>query len=209
MSAESYLHWLQENFKRLESPEELGRREAVGEWPYVPYSISSFMEALGEARRAFLSIHGKAAESFLEVGCGYGWLTSYAQSTMLSWRRAGMVHGLEIHPPYVEFARTICVPDSIIQADALAFKRYRDYDLIFFYMPFREPQKQKQLVERIMAQAKGLVFFPAYGVNGTAIYNPEARVAGGCHLWSAKLKGPAKPAYKPVATKKKRQRAAA
>lgn len=173
-----------------EDVKEERRREKAGEWHYVPYGIEDFVGAFKEACEMFTDLHGMDPQSFLEVGCGKAWITLYVQSAMYGKDKA---FGLENHKPYVDFSRLLCGDKAIIQGDALRFKRYGDYDLIYFYMPFRDVKKQKKLVDLITSQAKGIVFCPAYGVDHTQLTVKGTRRHMPIKYWSGKL-------GKPIAT---------
>lgn len=99
---------------------------------------------------------------FLDVGCGGG-TKVYAA---LPYFQAA--HGLENDTSKVAMAEAVMqkldVPaGSIHEGDARTFKRYADYDVIYFFRPLRNSEGLKEMEDEILHQARpGTVLIAPY-----------------------------------------------
>jgi len=154
------------------------------EWGYVPLSVGEFVRVMDTALKVFHADHGKAADTFLEVGCGPGWITKMVDCLGMN------ATGLEKNPAYCQIARAICGESHVIEADALTYQEYGKYDIIYFYMPFKDDKMRKALVSSMAKQAKGVIASVDYGLEGTVMeINARTRMSdeGAC-IYSAKKK---------------------
>jgi len=109
--------------------------------PWMPFPNRQFTALLIEAVPDAVEAGG-AHPRFLDIGCGPG-------SKMIIAREvAGMdAHGFDRVPEYVQAAREQGL--SVEIADALGWKSYADFHLIWFNRVFRDPRLQAQLEEQV------------------------------------------------------------
>ena len=124
---------------------------------YEPLAIPVFLRGMRELGPA-------DGRRLLEVGCGIG--TKLVLARALGWHD---LTGIESHRPYLEAARRLCPwPEvELVEADALDFDRYGDFDVVFMYRPLVRTEEQRQLEQAVAAAMRpgALAFFP-YGVAG-------------------------------------------
>jgi SAM-dependent methyltransferase len=134
----------------------LGQRkytDDVDQYGCYPYRLADFIKLLFQARRALESIHGTERASsakFLDVGCGIGSKVYLAGLHFES-------HGIENDAEVAEIARKLVagLPRCrIIEADALTFANYGDFDAIYFYRPLHSEPLEDQLEEKIYSDAR-------------------------------------------------------
>lgn len=106
----------------------------------VPFSISNFLSIIIDA-------YGLLGEGkkFLDVGCGSGMKTKMANLLFDTC-------GIDIDPECVSFAQKI--GNDVELQDALEYKNYGDFDLIYFYSPFKNDDLQRQLEDTIRNQMR-------------------------------------------------------
>lgn len=133
-----------------------------GSWAYVPLETDTFIEML-----TFIQKREKEKfqwMKFLDVGCGLGskvWLAN----------RMGMeAHGIDFCKGYVEMAKDIFDGEcriTIKKKNALRFKEYDQYDVIYMYQPIANAVDMAKLMKRVATKMKpGAYFFGRlYGVN--------------------------------------------
>lgn len=120
-----------------------------GEFEYIPLDMDVFVSQIRKVcelqDKAGLSYH---EHTFVDVGCGIGTKLLVA-SELAGWTPVGIESSLE----YLRVARRL-IPDGIwIQKDALKID-YSPYDVIYFYCPCYDEEKQRELETRIIEMAK-------------------------------------------------------
>jgi SAM-dependent methyltransferase len=97
---------------------------------------------------------------FLDVGCGLG------QKVYLASRMGFQAEGIELRPRYVRRANRLMkqftdkrfiageVVPVIKTANAITFKEYDKYDVIYFYCPSPNPDVEKQIELAIAKRAR-------------------------------------------------------
>lgn len=113
---------------------------ADGVYNAIPFSISNFLSIIVDAYQLL----GKD-KKFLDIGAGSGMKTRVA-SVLFD------AYGIDINEEHVAFAQRF--GSNVIHQDALTFENYGDFDLIYFYSPFKDDDLQKQLEDRIHNQMK-------------------------------------------------------
>ena len=128
----------------------------------IPMPIQTF-ETLMLAAYRLLSLWGRAQNTrFLDVGCGGG-TKVFAASRFFQF-----CDGLEYDPRYAETGQqtlnTIGAENCrVLQGDALTFKHYGDYDVIYFYRPMRDDKVLEQMENHIFSSARpGTVILAPY-----------------------------------------------
>lgn len=131
----------------------------------------------------------KDSHSFIDVGCGIG--SKVVLANALSFR----AHGIEITRRYVTIARKVvakgqmgCVythginEPQIIQGNAFKHN-YKPYDVIYFYCPMVDWQKQRVLEEHIVKTAKSGAYIIANNKQNHELWADKGRVTsiGGDH----------------------------
>jgi len=96
---------------------------------------------------------------FIDVGCGVG------QKVFVAHLLGFDSYGLELRKELVEEAKNVtanlhmfktdrCATNFFMLGDALKFKNYSDYDVIYFYCPLFKHELQVKLEKRVQTQAK-------------------------------------------------------
>jgi len=118
-----------------------GKKVKKGFW-YVPYEPSAFVEQLEKVKENF---SGEVVPSFLDVGCGVG------LTLLLAWQVGFKPYGIEIVPELVKLAKlfTYSLGGWVKRRDALKFKDYDKFDVIYFYCPIKDMKLENRL-ERLI-----------------------------------------------------------
>lgn len=103
--------------------------------------------------------------TFLDVGCGIGNIALLAQAFGFS------AFGLEYRKEYG--SAIVMRKDNFIVGDGLQFKRYDEYDVLYFYRPFKCSQKQLLLEEKIINGMKKGAFLINCGGEFHSRYQDE------------------------------------
>ena len=139
--------------------------ESDGRFSYFPTPVFSFPLLAGYIRRRMQNGNG---HSVLDIGCGKGFVLLF-----FCRRHFDRVSGIEYDKNLCLQARTnlekVSETASVIEADALSFSMYQDYDTFYLYNPFDRPILEK-CVERIISSLQSVprtltVFYcnPIYG----------------------------------------------
>jgi SAM-dependent methyltransferase len=102
--------------------------------------------------RAFASARREwPLPKFLDVGCGVGNVMALAESFDLR------VYGLQYDPRLIELAaypkyQRGMESGWIFQEDALKYKDYGKYDILYYYCPIADREKERELERRIEEQ---------------------------------------------------------
>lgn len=119
-----------------------------GAYAFIPYEVYHFVEACRFVTCQYLPLSGFHTRKFLDVGCGIG------SKLWLARRFFDRCDGIEFDQGYVEESRRyLSLGSNVIQADALTFPCYKEYDVIYFYHPMMG-QKQFDLQEIIAQRCK-------------------------------------------------------
>lgn len=108
--------------------------------PWMPFQVGEYLSIMAEV---VIEANGLA---FLGVGCGVGTKERLAREVF------GLVpRGIEIDPAMAKVA-SVHVPVRV--CDALDFREYGDFDVIWLYRPFRDPVLEAELEQQIMDAMK-------------------------------------------------------
>ncbi len=127
-----------------------------GCFQYVSHNQKKFFINMYKAMRILDCLGSSEQTSFLDVGCGIG-TKSFLASTLFT-----QADGVEFDKNYFNIAKKIHASSSIdytknikfFENDALKFDSYGDYDVIHLYRPFHDSDKQSELEEKIVTDAK-------------------------------------------------------
>lgn len=121
-------------------------------WGYIPSSYEDFIEAMDVARKAVsLMYKDWASQKFIDVGCGNGMKMQIANQLGLN-----DVWGLEYDKRLIKISNRLFnrkFAEKIIHGDALEFNDYWQYDIVYFYCPLKEFERQVELETRVYEQA--------------------------------------------------------
>ena len=78
---------------------------------------------------------------FLDVGCGFGGKVWIAEALGFDSM------GLEINPKYARIASECAGSDRILCTDALNFKDYSSFDVIYFYNPMPSDELELAIIQ--------------------------------------------------------------
>jgi SAM-dependent methyltransferase len=130
-------------------------RRKSGEFPYIPYENGEFIRQLEIVSGLLGPRNSKGPAKFLDVGCGIG-------TKLLMAHDAGFdAFGVEKYPKYVRAAQRLVGKKGVVmRRDALNFN-YAGYDVIYFYCPLSDRDKELALEARIITTATpGTLFMP-------------------------------------------------
>jgi trans-aconitate methyltransferase len=120
---------------------EAGRDNQATYLPWMPFSWPDFIALVAEA------LPEVTGDQFLDIGAGVG------TKMMLAENVFGLdACGVERVPEYVKAAHERRL--TVIEADALTYDGYGDYDLVFFNRPFYDKNLQAQLEQRVWENMK-------------------------------------------------------
>jgi trans-aconitate methyltransferase len=109
--------------------------------PWMPFNIHHFRNLLEEAIPSAVDIAGDNPR-YLEIGCGPG------SKLLIARDWCGLdAHGIERSGEMAAAARSLGLDAET--ADALGWKGYGDYDLIWFNKPFRDPGLEAELEQQV------------------------------------------------------------
>lgn len=125
---------------------------AAERFHYIAFSPDAFLERL-----RFFELTEQTGR-FLDVGCGIGEKPFLAYALA----RFEQCDGLEINARslavmdflFASIATEMPYPVRAIEADALTFDRYGDYDVVYMYRPLRDTPRMGELVRQIAAQLR-------------------------------------------------------
>lgn len=136
---------LSNDHKRNKLHDKLG-----GRYHFIPNDPSYILRDINLATLILLKYKPSYDDiKFLDVGCGYGNVMQIAGAFGLD------IQGIEYDKEIVKIGRMMFrVPHSdknqyIIQGNALTFKDYKKYDIIYYYCPFEDSEKQRRLEKKI------------------------------------------------------------
>jgi len=135
-----------------------GQSEGVlkGSYPFIPnnglYRIIQTTKAIklklmyGDTDE---NSWNKYPETFLDVGCGYGNIMALANFNGFK------VSGIEIDKRLIDIGKTLWGKGfKFYNENAFKFKKYKDFDVIYYYCPMRDVEKEKELEEIIERKMK-------------------------------------------------------
>ncbi len=135
-----------------------------GCFPDIAFPARLFDLLMSAAYRIGLAQNPCRSLRFLDVGCGGG--TKVYAAT----RYFKHAHGLDYDPGYAAAAQqtlqTLGASSStVIQADALAFDAYSEYDVIYYYRPMRDDELLEKMEHHIISHAHvGTILVAPYNI---------------------------------------------
>jgi len=138
--------------KRLNAEPQDPAMAARGSYPDIRLSPAAFVSHLHAAYRVVRAQRRVPPVRFLDVGCGGGVKVLMAESLF------ERCEGIELDPGYAAAARrlldVLAPAAGVREADALTFEGYGDYEVVYFYKPFRDAAPLMDLERRIAARAR-------------------------------------------------------
>lgn len=138
-----------------------------GMYEYIPSHVTT--RVLQTVKRHFRTINGRAARTFLDLGCGKG-------GAMYTALDAGLIPtGVEISDELLRLARKIqtitFIKDAkkltFIKGDILKWKPDKQYDIVYFYHPLSDPKLHTQFIQHVYKSFPiGQLFVCIGGVDG-------------------------------------------
>lgn len=114
-------------------------------WAYVGMDTARALSQLHFVRDYFPE---KASPSFIDCGSGLGFISILARN--LGFKATG----IEFSTRYVELARKLFPHAQTFEGDVLSYDNYAQYDVIFYYGPFKDEGFQEQFEHKVEAEAK-------------------------------------------------------
>lgn len=111
-----------------------------GSFPFIPYHGRDDLFVMFNGLQEAI---GKTAPTFLDVGCGTGWIVKLAKELGFN------AMGVEIYKPYVELGRMEfnLTENEVVCMDAFAItpEFLMSVDVIYTYMPLSDPNLMSKL----------------------------------------------------------------
>lgn len=146
--------------KREDSPFLVGNggthpERIPGSFHYIPLSPPTVKEMIAVGMRIFRKRRKRAPRTFLEIGCGFGVVSHYAQT------KCGMkAHGFDIRQKYVDASKRY-LKGAFTVGDAFKFPDYHKYDIVYFYQPFCDSTLARKFNNLVADASRGIVL-PLY-----------------------------------------------
>lgn len=136
---------------------------------WVPFPCGSFVDACLEA--FYLTGGVVKSKKFLDIGCGIGTKVMLADVLFDA-------SGFELNEEYLKVAKLIGCRD-VWQGDALEFEKYGDYDILYFYCPFRDDMLQVKFERHVYKHMrKGAILIPMHTMTMWAERWPDMEKVG-------------------------------
>ncbi len=119
-------------------------------YPFVPLAADRFLDMLQAAWRLRAAMGLPARARFLEMGAGAGAKLFLAREVF------GEAVGVEIDPGYVARAGVLgeaAEGVSLLEGDALTYEHYGAFDVIYFFVPFRDLALEDAFEQRLWEMA--------------------------------------------------------
>jgi len=147
------MHWLEKSVGEV-----LSKKLDEEYYNNISFSYAFFMDGLQHIIK-----HFDRQPKFLDVGCGLG------TKCFLAGCLGYVPTGLDCNPNYLKVVKQMgkglnggFQPIKMIEADGITFDHYDEYDVIYWYLPIRDPAMMIKLSDAIFEGAKpGTVLFPA------------------------------------------------
>jgi SAM-dependent methyltransferase len=110
---------------------------------WIPFPCGSFVDMCLDA---FFALGQDRNKKFLDIGCGIGTKVMLADVLFDSY-------GFDINKDYTRLARQIGCKNVWYQ-DAMTFEGYGEYDLLYFYRPFKDNVLEDRLETNVYQQMK-------------------------------------------------------
>ena len=128
-------------------------------YTYVPLYLKTFITTLRLIKKDYYERNGEAAvrPSFIDAGCGLGVKLIIAQGMGFD------ITGLEIDDKVLERAEEIfCIDKLNIHRQDILEHDYSEYDVVYFFCPFHNAEKEKEFERRIQSQMKPGAYLMGY-----------------------------------------------
>jgi SAM-dependent methyltransferase len=163
-----------------EEARDLGCYEDIG------YPMTSFVEHLHAAYRVLLAMGRTGGLSFLDVGCGGGLKVFAAQ------RFFDQCLGLEFDRNFAKRARKLLRESAqgggkIIRADAISYRKYSEYDVVFMFRPMSNVEQLSRLEHQVIDNIgpRTLIVAPYKSFSARASASGCPCIAGSLYLAKA------------------------
>lgn len=137
-------------------------------FPYITLQASEFIHKIVPLLRA--------KKHFVDIGCGGG--DKLALMHFLGPKTAKLT-GIEFDPITATAARKLCPFANIINDDALA-RTYEEYDLLYAYVPIRNPVLWVHLQNRVAETMKRGAAFVVFGATPNDDLKFKYSAGSGC-----------------------------
>lgn len=133
----------------LSKPDDVGDNHK-----WIPFPCNNFVDLVIDA---YFATDQDRNKKFLDIGCGIGTKVMLADAIFVA-------SGFDIEEEYLDVARKIGCKD-VFHADALEFEGYGDYDILYFYAPFKDGMLQRRFEDRLYEQMRpGQVLAPMHTI---------------------------------------------
>ncbi len=138
------------------------RAPAEGSYPFIPYRCEEAINLLEKAAMLFgyrpysRMYHGRP--SFLDIGCGAGNICLLANAVGMH------ANGLDLDEVMLKHGRKFVTTHNahLFKANALTYRKYGDYDILYSWRPMADPELWEALQRRLIEEAKleALIILP-------------------------------------------------
>ena len=134
--------------------------------PKSPYELERIFSRLLDYIESFPILkekHTKTSLKFLDIGCGLGQVVIAANLLRLN------AYGLELREEYVITAQLFVREGKIMLGNALEYKKYKDYDILYAYCPIADTKLMQKLLDKITLQTTKDTLFIYYPANNAKL----------------------------------------
>lgn len=116
--------------------------ELIGDYgyQYCHTPINFFLEALNLIKKREKTLINK---NFVDAGCGVGCLCEVARLNGLD------AEGIELIPVLCDISKQIFPKIKIHNMNVMNFNKYGEFDIIYYWLPFRNPELQQNFKLKI------------------------------------------------------------
>lgn len=144
-SNEFYLLNIIERFVNSEKDKLKSKVEEVkkkGSWDFIPYRSQYIFNNLLEIKK----LEPRRSLSFIDYGCGIG------NASLIADVLGFDAYGLERELPYIEIAKGLLYNKNRIISGDLEIHDFKpNYDVVYFYCPFQDRDKEYKFEKKVVA----------------------------------------------------------
>lgn len=136
--------------------------KGIEHFGFIPACIESILKILVD-----LCLHMKHncyQYKFLDIGCGIGNVVLLAQHIGFD------AYGLEYNKKICNIARKIVGKYHIFSGDMTEFKKYGEYDILYYYLPMNSRTAMAKFDEKLIKEVKPGAYVIPYGGYSSTIH---------------------------------------
>lgn len=121
-------------------------RKGIEHYGFIPTNTILILETLFRLYCHMESCPGE--HKFLDIGCGIG------NIVLLAYEIGFNAYGLEYNKKIYDIAKDLVNEDRIFKGDMTNFKKYGEYDVLYYYAPIYDRKIMNEFVEKLVKAVK-------------------------------------------------------